>query len=147
MNPERQPRDLYPEVNRRFIDGIDLMREKHGPDPEIRLLCAHRSTARQAELYQAHLEGGPHASPPGKSLHEFLPSAALDFGCFSKGTYLIGEKWLFLYQDFGEIMESLGFEWGGRWAEKKFDPSHVQPKGYTLEMARRKVPPIFLSSA
>jgi len=66
----------------------------------------------------------------GESYHCY--GLAFDFGIFLNGKYLTNADFdadkngKAEYTEVGEIGESLGLEWGGRFPEKKCDPSHFQ---------------------
>lgn len=140
--PSRDLNDLWPAVRMALHQSVQLYHERWGQDPDVRFICVFRSHEEQHSAYDKYLAGGKHASPPGLSLHEFKPVAAVDFGVFDRsGAYLVGQQDEIHYLHFGECAEEWGLEWGGRWLGRKCDPSHVQAKGYTWEMARDKVEP------
>ena len=143
----RDPADLWPQLRNRLHVACVIYHRAYGRDHAVRVICTYRSELEQEDLHRASLAGGPRASRAGESLHNYRPSAAFDIGIFGVlGQYLAGEDDLVWYERFGEICESIGLEFGGRWPGKKQDPSHIQVRGYTWEMARQntepRIPPI-----
>ena len=76
----------------------------------VYVTSARRSAAKQAVLYAAYIEGRSDypAAAPGTSLHEL--GRAFDLGGLPKGHPL----WPVL----GQIWESLGGRWGGRFGDE-----------------------------
>jgi hypothetical protein len=107
-----------------------------GIDVRGAYLGNHRTYAEQNELYkQGRTKPGGIVTNAvgGQSNHNF--GMAMDVAIFDNGKYLKeGTEWQ--YRRFGEIAESNGLEWGGRWTSP-FDPAHVQIKhGYSMKELR-----------
>lgn len=99
---------------------------------DVRITFTYRSPEEQDALYAKG------RTAPGKrvtnvrggfSKHNFRldgkpASKAFDFGIFDKGKYIKNGKDA-RYTQAGEIGESLGLAWGGRW-EDPFDAGHLQ---------------------
>lgn len=129
---------LHPKVQtmaRSFMTAAIPAMKKHGFN--IQIISGTRSWAEQDALYAKG------RTAPGKKVtnarggfsnHNF--GIAFDIGLFKDGKYYGDHA---LYTTCGEIGESLGFEWGGRW--KKFvDRPHFQAKtGLTLAQMRARV--------
>lgn len=105
---------------------------------KAKVISGSRSYAEQNELYaQGRSKPGQIVTKAkgGYSWHNF--GLAFDIGIFSSDdkTYY-GESGS--YEVCGQIGESLGLEWGGRW--EFTDEPHFQfnPKGYTLAQMRER---------
>lgn len=94
-------------------------------------ISGYRSQEEQAKLYQAYLNGGPLAAPPGHSFHEFR--AAADAGFFKDGIYLdehpelVGgpAKLEAIYAQYGAIVDSTGLlYWGGHFGDGPHAEAH-----------------------
>lgn len=91
----------------------------------IKVISGTRSYEEQAALYaKGRTAPGPKVTnaKPGDSWHQH--SVAWDIGVWENGTY-VGDSPK--YRQVGEIGESLGLEWGGRW--KFVDLPHFQDTG------------------
>jgi hypothetical protein len=112
-----------------FLDDCD---EWCGPEGRVILTCTYRSVAEQQALKDKYGNTRPIATP-GKSLHgktlsDGTPAAeAFDF-MFVENGKLVMDGSDPLYAKAGEIAESLGLEWGGRWKHPKTDYDHAQLK-------------------
>lgn len=99
----------------------------------VRVLYTYRSAAEQDKLYAqgrtapgrrvTNLRGG--ASKHNATLDGKPAARAFDFGCFTPGGKYVADGSDPLYTKAGEIGESLGLVWGGRWVSP-FDPSHLE---------------------
>jgi peptidoglycan L-alanyl-D-glutamate endopeptidase CwlK len=93
------------------------MKETHGYD--MALLEGYRSPERQNLLAAA----GPSVTNAKafQSYHQF--GLAADCAFFRDGKLFISERdpWILRgYRLYGEVAESVGLSWGGRWARKDF---------------------------
>ena len=105
----------------RLLQVFKIMREVHGY--EMVLLEGYRSPERQNQL----LALGPRVTKAGAyhSYHQF--GLAADAAFLKDGKLVISEKdpWAMRgYQLYGEVAESLGLRWGGRWAMR--DLGHTE---------------------
>ena len=133
---EKNIRTLLPEVQplaRQLIErGV-------AQGINVKVISGYRSYKEQDELYaQGRTKPGKIVTKArgGYSFHNF--QTAFDVGIFSKdGKTYYGES--NAYKTIGEIGESLGLEWGGRWDEFD-DPPHFQfnPRGYTMAQMRAR---------
>ncbi len=104
----------------------------------VKIITGTRTYQKQAALYaKGRTAPGQRVTNarPGYSWHNF--GVAWDFVVFdAKGEPLWDSP---LMKKCGEIAESLGLEWGGRWTSFP-DIPHIQIKtGYTLAQARQQV--------
>jgi peptidoglycan L-alanyl-D-glutamate endopeptidase CwlK len=104
----------------------------------VKVICGLRTYQEQAELYaKGRTAPGPKVTnaKPGYSWHNF--GVAWDFAVFDEQGQPQWESPLM--ERCGEIGESLGLEWGGRWKGIK-DTPHLQLKtGLSLAEARQRV--------
>jgi peptidoglycan L-alanyl-D-glutamate endopeptidase CwlK len=112
---------LHPDFSQRLLLAFKIMKEKHGY--EMALLEGYRSPGRQDELAKA----GSHVTNARafQSWHQY--GLAADCAFLRDGKLLISEKdpWAMRgYQLYGEVAESLGLTWGGRW--KMMDFGHIE---------------------
>ena len=112
---------LHPDFSQRLLLAFKIMKEKHGYD--MALLEGYRSPARQDELANA----GSHVTNARafQSWHQY--GLAADCAFLRNGKLVISEKdpWAMRgYQLYGEVAESLGLTWGGRW--KMMDLGHTE---------------------
>ncbi|MED5618028.1 M15 family metallopeptidase [Ideonella sp. BN130291] len=103
---------LDADFRQRLLLVFKLMREKHGY--ELALLEGYRSPERQ-ELLRSR---GAHVTQAGafQSYHQF--GLAADCAFYRDGKLVISEKdpWAKRgYELMGEVAESVGLGWGGRW--------------------------------
>ena len=138
----RDPRDLHPELAKRWeLAKTEFV--KRNPDfPEVLLTCTFRSRVDQASSYaQGRTAPGKIVTnaKPGQSLHNYYPSLAFDLA-FKRGKELIWDPPFF--QKFAEIAKPLGLEWGGDWKSFK-DYPHFQPPNFTWKMAADGEQPTF----
>lgn len=109
------------DFRQRLLLTYKIMREQHGY--EVVLIEGYRSPERQARLAGQ----GTHVTNAGayQSYHQY--GMAADSAFFRDGKIVISEKdpWAMRgYQLYGEVAESVGLTWGGRW--KMMDFGHVE---------------------
>ena len=112
---------LHPDFTQRLLLVFKIMKEKHGYDMAI--LEGYRSPARQDML--ANMGGQVTNARAFQSWHQY--GLAADCAFLRDGKLVISEKdaWAMRgYQLYGEVAESLGMTWGGRW--KMMDFGHVE---------------------
>ncbi|MDL2355600.1 MAG: M15 family metallopeptidase [Pseudomonadota bacterium] len=112
---------LDADFSQRLLLAFKIMKEKHGY--EMALLEGYRSPARQTLLASM----GSHVTSAGafQSWHQY--GLAADCAFWRDGKLVISEKdpWAMRgYQLYGEIAESLGLTWGGRWTMMDF--GHIE---------------------
>ena len=117
---------LHPDFNQRLLLAFKIMKEKHGY--EMALLEGYRSPARQDELARA----GGHVTNARafQSWHQY--GLAADCAFLRNGKLVISEKdpWAMRgYQLYGEVAESLGLTWGGRWKMMDLGHSELRVRG------------------
>ena len=113
---------LDADFRQRLLLVYKIMRDKHGY--EMALLEGYRSPERQ-ELLRSR---GPQVTMAGanQSYHQF--GLAADSAFYRDGKLVISEKdpWAMRgYQLYGEVAESVGLTWGGRWTSI-IDLGHVE---------------------
>ena len=118
---DRQWALLDADFRQRLLLAFKLMRERHGY--EMALIEGYRSPERQARLQSL----GPGVTNAGafQSYHQY--GLAADCAFWRDGRLVISERdpWAMRgYELWGEIAESLGLTWGGRW--KLMDFGHVE---------------------
>lgn len=109
------------EFNQRLLLVFKLMREQHGY--EMALLEGYRSPQRQQRL----AEQGPHITKAGANMSFHQYGLAADCAFYRDGKLVISESdpWAMRgYTLYGQIAESVGLTWGGRW--KMGDLGHVE---------------------
>jgi peptidoglycan LD-endopeptidase CwlK len=112
---------LDAEFEQRLLLVFKIMREQHGY--EMTILEGYRSHERQDALSRL----GPNVTnaKAWQSHHQY--GLAADCAFLFNGKILISEKnpWAMKgYALYGEVAESVGFHWGGRW--KMMDFGHVE---------------------
>jgi len=112
---------MHQEYAQRLLLVFKIMKERHGYD--MALLEGYRSPARQDALASM----GPAVSNARafQSWHQY--GLAADCAFVRDGKVVISEKdpWAMRgYQLYGEVAESLGLTWGGRW--KMMDFGHTE---------------------
>ncbi|MCD2516323.1 M15 family metallopeptidase [Massilia sp. G4R7] len=117
---------LHPDFSQRLLLAFKIMKEKHGYD--MALLEGYRSPARQDELASA----GSHVTNARafQSWHQY--GLAADCAFLRDGKLVISEKdpWAMRgYQLYGEVAESLGLTWGGRWKMMDFGHTELRLRG------------------
>lgn len=112
---------LHPAYEQRLLLAFRIMKEKHGYDMAI--LEGYRSPERQNLL--AALGPGVTNAAAYQSWHQY--GLAADCAFMRDGKIVISEKdpWAMRgYQLYGQVAESLGLTWGGRW--KMMDLGHTE---------------------
>lgn len=117
---------LRPEFSQRLLLAFKLMKEKYGY--EMTLLEGYRSPAQQDML--ARLGNQVTNARSWQSWHQF--GLAADCAFWRDGKIVISEKdpWAMRgYQLYGDVAESLGLTWGGRWAMMDFGHIELRQRG------------------
>lgn len=112
---------LDPEYAQRLLLVFKIMREEHGY--EMAILEGYRSPERQDML--SKLGGHVTGAKAFQSYHQY--GLAADCAFLLDGKLVISEKdpWAMKgYRLYGEVAESAGLTWGGRWAMMDF--GHVE---------------------
>ncbi|UVW30323.1 M15 family metallopeptidase [Massilia sp. H6] len=117
---------MHPDFSQRLLLAFKIMKEQHGY--EMALLEGYRSPARQDELANA----GSHVTNARafQSWHQY--GLAADCAFLRNGKLVISEKdpWAMRgYQLYGEVAESLGLTWGGRWKMMDLGHSELRLRG------------------
>ena len=117
---------LHADFSQRLLLAFKIMKEKHGY--EMALLEGYRSPARQDVLAKM----GSNVTNAGafQSWHQY--GLAADCAFWRDGKLVISEKdpWAMRgYQLYGEIAESLGLTWGGRWTMMDFGHTELRMRG------------------
>lgn len=123
---------MNPEFVQLLLRVFKVMRDQHGYD--MVLLEGYRSPERQAMLAAK----GTHVTMAGayQSYHQF--GMAADAAFMRDGRVVISEKdpWAMRgYALFGEVAESMGLTWGGRWQMR--DLGHVEWRTPEVRQAMR----------
>jgi peptidoglycan L-alanyl-D-glutamate endopeptidase CwlK len=117
---------LHPDFSQRLLLAFRIMKEKHGY--EMALLEGYRSPARQDVL--ARLGAAVTNARAFQSWHQY--GLAADCAFWREGKLVISEKdpWAMRgYQLYGEVAESLGLTWGGRWTMMDFGHTELRLRG------------------
>jgi peptidoglycan L-alanyl-D-glutamate endopeptidase CwlK len=112
---------LDADYTQRLLTVFRIMKERHGYDMAI--LEGYRSAARQDAL--AALGPGVTNARAYQSWHQY--GLAADCGFVRDGRLVISEKdpWALRgYRLYGQVAESVGLTWGGRW--KTMDLGHTE---------------------
>lgn len=134
----RDPSDLHAPLLRRWEWLRDEWRRRWPDDAQPFLTDTYRDEAAQEKAYR---EGASHARF-GQSLHNYRPAYAFDVAFMTaKGT--LDWDWR-LFERWGEMGESLGLEWGGRWEALRDGPHLQMPMTYRDAQAGRvpALPPL-----
>jgi peptidoglycan L-alanyl-D-glutamate endopeptidase CwlK len=117
---------LHPDFNQRLLLAFKIMKEKYGYD--MALLEGYRSPARQDMLARA---GSQVTNARAfQSWHQY--GLAADCAFWREGKLVISEKdpWAMRgYQLYGQVAESLGLTWGGRWTMMDFGHTELRLRG------------------
>jgi peptidoglycan L-alanyl-D-glutamate endopeptidase CwlK len=117
---------LHADFSQRLLLAFKIMKEKHGY--EMALLEGYRSPARQDMLARA---GSQVTNARAfQSWHQY--GLAADCAFWRDGKLVISEKdpWAMRgYQLYGEVAESLGLTWGGRWTMMDFGHAELRLRG------------------
>jgi peptidoglycan L-alanyl-D-glutamate endopeptidase CwlK len=117
---------LHPDFSQRLLLVFKIMKEKHGYDMAI--LEGYRSPARQDML--AGMGGQVTNARAFQSWHQY--GLAADCAFMRDGKLVISEQdpWAMRgYQLYGEVAESLGMTWGGRWKMMDFGHAELRMRG------------------
>ena len=117
---------LHPDFSQRLLMIFKIMKEKHGYDMAI--LEGYRSPARQDML--ASIGGQVTNARAFQSWHQY--GLAADCAFLRDGKIVISERdpWAMRgYQLYGEVAESLGMTWGGRWKMMDFGHTELRMRG------------------
>jgi peptidoglycan L-alanyl-D-glutamate endopeptidase CwlK len=117
---------LQPDFSQRLLLLFKIMKEKHGYD--MALLEGYRSPARQELL--AGMGSSVTNARAFQSWHQY--GLAADCAFLRDGKLVISEKdpWAMRgYQLYGEVAESLGLTWGGRWTMMDFGHTELRMRG------------------
>lgn len=122
---DRDWQRLDQDFARRLLLVFNLMRERHGY--EMALLEGYRSPERQERLAAL----GQHVSNARafQSFHQY--GLAADCAFLRNGQLVISERdpWAMRgYQLYGELAESLGMVWGGRWTMMDFGHTELRAR-------------------
>ena len=112
---------MNPSYEQRLLRVFRIMKDKYGYDMAI--LEGYRSPERQNLL--ASMGGSVTNAAAFQSWHQY--GLAADCAFYRNGKVVISEKdpWAMRgYQLYGEVAESLGLTWGGRW--KMMDFGHTE---------------------
>jgi len=117
---------LHPEFSQRLLLAFKIMKEKHGY--EMALLEGYRSPARQDML--AKVGNQVTNARAWQSWHQY--GLAADCAFWRDGRLVISEKdpWAMRgYQLYGQVAESVGLTWGGRWTMMDFGHTELRLRG------------------
>ena len=117
---------LQPDFSQRLLLVFRIMKEKYGYD--MALLEGYRSPARQDML--AGMGTSVTNARAFQSWHQY--GLAADCAFWREGRLVISEKdpWAMRgYQLYGEVAESLGLTWGGRWAMMDLGHTELRMRG------------------
>jgi peptidoglycan LD-endopeptidase CwlK len=117
---------LRPEFSQRLLLVFKIMKEKYGY--EMALLEGYRSPARQEML--AGMGSQVTNARAFQSWHQY--GLAADCAFWRDGKLVISEKdpWAMRgYQLYGEVAESAGLTWGGRWTMMDFGHAELRMRG------------------
>ena len=117
---------LHPDFSQRLLLIFKIMKEQHGYDMAI--MEGYRSPARQDLL--ASMGGQVTNARAFQSWHQY--GLAADCAFLRDGKLVISEKdpWAMRgYQLYGEVAESLGMTWGGRWKMMDFGHTELRVRG------------------
>ncbi|MEJ8857266.1 M15 family metallopeptidase [Variovorax robiniae] len=120
---------LDPDFRARLLLVYKVMKDKHGYD--LALLEGYRSPERQAKL--AALGEHVTRAKANQSYHQY--GLAADNAFYRNGKLVITEKdpWAMEgYRLYGEVAESLGLVWGGRWSFKDYGHVEYRKLGFKL---------------
>jgi peptidoglycan L-alanyl-D-glutamate endopeptidase CwlK len=117
---------LHPEFSQRMLLVFKIMKEKYGY--EMALLEGYRSPERQDLL--SRMGAQVTNARAFQSWHQY--GLAGDCAFWRDGKLVISEKdpWAMRgYQLYGEVAESLGLTWGGRWTMMDFGHTELRLRG------------------
>jgi peptidoglycan L-alanyl-D-glutamate endopeptidase CwlK len=117
---------LHPDFSQRLLLAFRIMKEKYGY--EMALLEGYRSPARQDLL--AKMGSAVTNARAFQSWHQY--GLAADCAFWRDGKLVISEKdpWAMRgYKLYGEVAESLGLTWGGRWTMMDLGHTELRLRG------------------
>jgi peptidoglycan L-alanyl-D-glutamate endopeptidase CwlK len=117
---------LHPDFSQRLLLAFRIMKEKYGY--EMALLEGYRSPARQDLL--AKMGSAVTNARAFQSWHQY--GLAADCAFWREGKLVISEKdpWAMRgYKLYGEVAESLGLTWGGRWTMMDLGHTELRLRG------------------
>ncbi|GAB3435575.1 M15 family metallopeptidase [Massilia solisilvae] len=117
---------LHPEFSQRLLLAFRIMREQHGY--EMALLEGYRSPSRQDML--AKMGSQVTNARAWQSWHQY--GLAADCAFWRDGKLVISEKdpWAMRgYRLYGQVAESLGLTWGGRWTMTDLGHTELRLRG------------------
>jgi len=117
---------LDKDYSQRLLQAFRIMKERHGYD--MALLEGYRSPERQDAL--AAQGSNVTNAKAFQSWHQY--GLAADCAFLRDGKLVISERdpWAMRgYQLFGEVAESLGLTWGGRWKMMDFGHTELRVDG------------------
>ncbi|MFL6659642.1 MAG: M15 family metallopeptidase [Massilia sp.] len=117
---------MNPAYSQRLLMAFKIMKEKYGYDMAI--LEGYRSPERQNTL--AAMGSSVTNAAAFQSWHQY--GLAADCAFLRNGKIVISEKdpWAMRgYQLYGEVAESLGMTWGGRWKMMDFGHTELRVQG------------------
>jgi peptidoglycan L-alanyl-D-glutamate endopeptidase CwlK len=117
---------LHPDFSQRLLLAFKIMKEKYGY--QMALLEGYRSPARQDLLVK--LGNQITNARAFQSWHQY--GLAADCAFWRDGRLVLSEKdpWAMRgYQLYGEVAESLGLTWGGRWTMMDFGHAELRLRG------------------
>jgi len=126
VNASRNWGLLHPDFSARLLLAFKIMREQHGY--EMALLEGYRSPARQDAL--AASGSNVTNARAFQSWHQY--GLAGDCAFLRDGKLVISERnpWAMRgYQLYGQVAESLGLTWGGRWKMMDFGHTELRLRG------------------
>jgi peptidoglycan L-alanyl-D-glutamate endopeptidase CwlK len=126
VNASRNWGLLHPDFSQRLLLIFKIMKDKHGYD--MALLEGYRSPARQDAL--AQMGSAVTNARAFQSWHQY--GLAADCAFWRDGKLVISEKdpWAMRgYQLYGEVAESVGLTWGGRWTMMDFGHTELRLRG------------------
>jgi peptidoglycan L-alanyl-D-glutamate endopeptidase CwlK len=123
----RRLEDLKPHIEAMARQWLALAKAQ-GLDPLV--TCTLRTAAEQTALYaQGRTKPGDIVTwaKAGESSHQY--GLALDFVPMVNGKIEWSAKHPH-WQQLGELAESVGFEWAGRWPKNKREFPHIQQRDW-----------------
>jgi peptidoglycan L-alanyl-D-glutamate endopeptidase CwlK len=117
---------MHPDFSQRLLLAFRIMKEKYGY--EMALLEGYRSPARQDLL--AKMGSAVTNARAFQSWHQY--GLAADCAFLREGKLVISEKdpWAMRgYKLYGEVAESLGLTWGGRWTMMDLGHTELRLRG------------------
>lgn len=117
----RDERDLEPQLLAAWRYARDEWNDSHPNGPVVFLTATHRGRIDQ----EAAFRSGKSNARFGQSLHNYKPAYAFDVA-FARSD---GKPdWDFdLFEEFAELLEPFGLQWGGRWPGLRDGPHFQLP--------------------